>query len=232
MKRKWLLLFMVLCVFTLWHEQAEARYYDARTGRFLTVDSRAKDFPRTSPYVYTLNSPLKYTDPDGKMPILAPIAGVGAGVYIGGAVTIAVVGHTWNYTFNASYKRAVDQGSTSLLRVADDASTNAVNEVKAVWEAAKSLVSNVLSNDNAQGAENVKANESRKGDKSAEEYDRHQGKLNEAKNQVKDLQEKLENTKGPKKQVPIKEQIDKLKESIKGHEKEFKQKWPEGRPTN
>jgi hypothetical protein len=71
--------------------------------------------------------------------------------------------------------------------------------------------------------------ESIKGSKSQEEYDKHVRKLKEAKEEVKKLEEKLKETKGPKKQNPIKEQIKKLLDDVKGHEKEIKQKWPKGR---
>ena len=43
----------------------EARYYDPPTGRFTTVDPRAEKYYSTSPYVYCLNNPLKYIDPNG-----------------------------------------------------------------------------------------------------------------------------------------------------------------------
>jgi len=51
-----------------------ARYYRAGTGRFTTVDpaldadKAIADPQRWNRYAYTLNNPLKYTDPDGRMP--------------------------------------------------------------------------------------------------------------------------------------------------------------------
>ncbi|MFZ1787928.1 MAG: RHS repeat-associated core domain-containing protein [Saprospiraceae bacterium] len=42
-----------------------ARWYDPVVGRFTTVDPLASMFSPTSPYVYTLNNPLKYIDPTG-----------------------------------------------------------------------------------------------------------------------------------------------------------------------
>ena len=148
MKPNRLLLIMVLCFFTLSHQEAEARYYDARAGRFLTTDPRARDFPGTSPYAYTLNNPTKYTDPDGRMPILAPLAGVSAGVYIGGAVTIAVVGHAWSYTFNPSYRRAVDQGATSITKAAGDALNSSVQKVKETVSSVAEGIVKVFSKEN------------------------------------------------------------------------------------
>lgn len=51
-----------------------ARYYQADTARFTTVDpamaldENLVDPQRWNRYAYTLNNPLRYTDPDGRMP--------------------------------------------------------------------------------------------------------------------------------------------------------------------
>ncbi|WP_280697186.1 RHS repeat-associated core domain-containing protein [Dysgonomonas sp. PF1-14] len=42
-----------------------ARYYDPALGRFSTVDPLAEKYYSISPYVYCLNNPLKYIDPNG-----------------------------------------------------------------------------------------------------------------------------------------------------------------------
>jgi RHS repeat-associated protein len=46
-----------------------ARYYDAALGRWLSVDPMADDYPRWSPYAYSMDNPLKYIDPTGMAPI-------------------------------------------------------------------------------------------------------------------------------------------------------------------
>ncbi len=53
----------------------KARYYDPAMGRFLSVDPLADKMPSWTPYHYTFNNPLVFTDPDGRMPIgsLSPI---------------------------------------------------------------------------------------------------------------------------------------------------------------
>ena len=45
------------------------RIYDPRVGRWLSIDPSQKRYPGISPYVYTLNNPLIYTDPNGKDPV-------------------------------------------------------------------------------------------------------------------------------------------------------------------
>ncbi|WP_410877601.1 RHS repeat-associated core domain-containing protein [Myroides sp. DW712] len=45
-----------------------ARYYDPTMSIFLSVDPLAEKMPNYNPYVYTLNNPINYTDPDGRAP--------------------------------------------------------------------------------------------------------------------------------------------------------------------
>ncbi len=70
MKRLRLLYFAALFFTCLPIFQADARYYDARTGRFLSVDPKAQAYVSCSPYAYALNNPLKNIDPNGKEVIL------------------------------------------------------------------------------------------------------------------------------------------------------------------
>lgn len=83
-------------------------------------------------------------------------------------------------------------------------------------------LSSALSADNAEPSSD--------GAKSAEEFDRHVGGRDRAQEEVGRLKEKLGNVKGPKAQKPIREQIEQLEKDIRGHEKEIRQKWPNGRP--
>src|SRR5690554_6906214 len=45
-----------------------ARTYSSELGRFIQVDPLAEEFPEWSPYNYTMNNPLRYTDPTGLAP--------------------------------------------------------------------------------------------------------------------------------------------------------------------
>ncbi len=45
-----------------------ARIYDARLGRWLSVDRSTKDIPNYSPYNFSYNSPVIFNDPDGNYP--------------------------------------------------------------------------------------------------------------------------------------------------------------------
>lgn len=63
-----------------------ARYYASQTGRFTSVDpvlnmeAALTDPQRWNRYTYTLNNSLKFTDPDGRNPLLVS-GGIGAAVY-------------------------------------------------------------------------------------------------------------------------------------------------------
>ncbi len=43
-----------------------ARYYDAQTSVWLSVDPLAEKFPGISPYVYSANNPVRFIDPNGE----------------------------------------------------------------------------------------------------------------------------------------------------------------------
>jgi RHS repeat-associated protein len=43
-----------------------ARMYDARIGRWLSIDPHFGSYPEVSPYAFVANNPIIYVDPDGK----------------------------------------------------------------------------------------------------------------------------------------------------------------------
>ena len=43
-----------------------ARMYDASVGRWFVVDALAEKYFKYAPYIYTLNNPIKYIDPNGE----------------------------------------------------------------------------------------------------------------------------------------------------------------------
>ncbi|MBU3663810.1 MAG: hypothetical protein FGM41_11530, partial [Bacteroidetes bacterium] len=67
-----------------------ARMYDARLGRWLSVDPKATVMPARSPYSAFMNNPIFWDDPDGQCPIcpwLDAIVDVGFALYDVGEIT-------------------------------------------------------------------------------------------------------------------------------------------------
>ncbi|WP_372472500.1 RHS repeat-associated core domain-containing protein [Capnocytophaga sp. ARDL2] len=53
-----------------------ARYYDSRLSVFVSVDPLAEEFRNFSPYIYTLNNPIRFVDPDGRSPKRPNLSGI------------------------------------------------------------------------------------------------------------------------------------------------------------
>jgi RHS repeat-associated protein len=87
-----------------------ARYYRADVGRFTTVDPELDikaalvDPQRWNHYAYVTSNPLKYTDPDGKNPLLIA-GGIGAAVY-GGWAIYQNVSHGKSWYNNVGFEAA------------------------------------------------------------------------------------------------------------------------------
>jgi len=77
-----------------------ARYYDPNISIWLSVDPLSDKYPGHSPYVYTLNNPIMFIDPDGR--------------------------YTW---FGASWRRVRDGGS-KLYKIGNDWAYNVLTKDK------------------------------------------------------------------------------------------------------
>ncbi len=63
-------------------EETEMYYYEARYYKppvFISRDPMYENYPTFSPYTYCANNPVKYVDPDGKLPIIPWLLKAGAG---------------------------------------------------------------------------------------------------------------------------------------------------------
>ena len=190
-----------------------ARYYDSKLGRWLTPDPLADKYPGWSTYNYCLNNPLNYVDPDGNDPGLAAAA-LAAGAALGVGITLyATYEVTKNYLEHPS---SVNIPNRSTVMGVALGYANSVYNTVSNWFNSRSE----NTNDNTEHNTNTET-----GAKSSEEHQTHIEKHEAAKQKLKELEETLSKTKGPKKQAPIKKQIEELKKDIKGHEKEIRQKW-------
>jgi RHS repeat-associated protein len=81
-----------------------ARLYDPVLGRMLAPDimvSNANDADAYNRFTYAHNNPLKYTDPDGNLPVLA-IAGIAAGItFVASSINAEM--HGWSGSRRSEY---------------------------------------------------------------------------------------------------------------------------------
>ena len=70
-----------------------ARYYNPATSLWLGVDPLASKYPGVSPYVYCVGNPVKYVDPDGRVPALViPLikGAVGASIDMMSQISVSI----------------------------------------------------------------------------------------------------------------------------------------------
>ena len=91
-----------------------ARWYDPETGRFTGVDPIAADpddYRTFNRYSYSFNNPYKYSDPDGRLPFLIPIAIFVAKEIAAEAASRATGGATDFLSFRRLGQKALTKGA-------------------------------------------------------------------------------------------------------------------------
>jgi RHS repeat-associated protein len=110
----------------------QQRYYDPQVGRFLSTDPvTAYEKPMTNfnRYVYALNNPYKFTDPDGRNAVAGAAAGCAvtgpacpAGAVVGAVVgTVIGVGiyYGGKYLYNQHVQRSEDASQGAVDKIKD-----------------------------------------------------------------------------------------------------------------
>lgn len=95
-----------------------ARMYDARLGRFLSVDPKTSSMPAWSPYSSCFNNPIRFVDKNGEFPIIPMLLKAGAG----GAADMLMQA-TMNYYFNPACVGDIEKsfGEVNLWQVSRSA---------------------------------------------------------------------------------------------------------------
>ncbi len=102
------------------------RAYAYDMGRFLRPDPMQDEYPGISPYVYAANNPLKYVDPDGRLPTAVIGAIFGAGLDI--TIQVAIEGRSLE---------EIDLGSVAISAVAGAAGVGLATKLSKLGKVAQ-----------------------------------------------------------------------------------------------
>lgn len=194
------------------------RYYDPKTGRFTQEDPIGLA-GGLNVYGFANGDPVNFSDPLGLCPPDKPLCQwITAGLMAAGTDIGGILGGGAGLLAGPGAVVTSPAGAIAGMALGAGAGL-----------AAGKLIDHLFFSE----AERARSGESEQpgGAKSAAEYDRHIEGVQRAKGQLGELEEQLGRVKGPKAQRPIREQIERLQREIQGHEKEIRQKWPNGRPN-
>ena len=102
-----------------------ARYYDAKVSLWLNVDPLAEEMPNLGSYIYAINNPIKFVDPDGEYPKPSEIlrsAGLDLNPFMSGyidglvdASPVGVVGFAWDFSTDSEFREQTINGIKELI---------------------------------------------------------------------------------------------------------------------
>ncbi len=111
-----------------------ARYYNPRLSIWYGVDPLAEKYPSLSPYVYTVNNPIKYIDPDGRDIVIVTDRD-GASGNGHGAVIIGSEKTGWRYVS----ENGTGEGAKPFGRNVNPDLGNKIGNGQNQWKAGTSL---------------------------------------------------------------------------------------------
>ena len=166
-----------------------ARQYDMARLQFTTPDPLLEEYYSWSPYVYCMNNPMKYVDPDGKSPALAlravQIASKGLRV-VGAAGTVGTISRLTGVLEGSKVMTAIFGSPEDIVKM----KVQEIEEKKEVVETSSTETN--LSIENEKSISISAEIGSTSDEISDKKTDTNKGTLSGTKKAVKEAQDKVE----------------------------------------